>query len=51
MQPSAVQQDRIAQNADLAQRIAVLAFDIPESLYEHVIEELNRAIEGHTKRK
>jgi hypothetical protein len=51
LQLSAVQQDRIAQNADRVQRIAVLVFDIPVPMHEHVIEELNRAIESHGKRK
>jgi hypothetical protein len=45
LQLSAVQQDRIAQNMDLVQRIAVLAFDNPQPVHELVIEELDCTIE------
>src|SRR5436309_15085624 len=34
-----VEQDRVAQDADLVQRIAVLALDSREPVHEHVVQE------------
>lgn len=39
------QGDRIAEGAELDQRIGVLGFDTPEPMHEHIIEEQGRAIE------
>jgi hypothetical protein len=43
-QPVLVEENRVAENAHLVQRIATLAFDACEPVYEHVIEQHDLAV-------
>src|SRR5204863_8873369 len=45
LQLSAVEEDRVAQDADLVQRIAVLSLDAGEPVHEHVVQKEDLVVE------
>src|SRR5207249_7511391 len=45
LQLSAVEEDRVAQDADLVQRITVLSLDAGEPVHEHVVQKEDLVVE------